>query len=65
MTHCKEPNCKFEAWRGRLCYKHWRESRGFTFDPRLKVFVKARDLAACCEIEDRASGQSPAADLYI
>jgi hypothetical protein len=32
MTHCKKLGCKFSPWRSRLCYRHFRESRGFVFD---------------------------------
>lgn len=30
----------FAAWRDRLCYRHWRESRGFIFDVVRKVFIR-------------------------
>jgi hypothetical protein len=40
MSHCKQPGCKLTPWRGRLCYQHWRESRGWIFDTQRKVFVK-------------------------
>jgi len=42
MTHCKHPGCKFAAWRGVLCYLHWKESQGFIFDAVQKLFVKAK-----------------------
>ena len=50
MIHCKKTDCKFEAWRRRLCYRHWRESQGFVFDPQLKVFVHAKSITARGEI---------------
>jgi hypothetical protein len=42
MSRCKQPECKFAAWRQRLCYLHWKESLGFVFDSVRKVFAKAR-----------------------
>jgi hypothetical protein len=41
-NRCKRSNCGFNAWRRRLCYTHWRKSRGFVFDALRKVFVKAK-----------------------
>jgi hypothetical protein len=40
MTYCAKRNCKFQPWRGRLCYTHWRISQGFFFDPERKSFIK-------------------------
>ncbi len=69
MIHCKKPECKFEAWRGRLCYKHSRESQGFVFDPQLRVFVKAQDLAVRSEMKiaarHRIVDASPRSDLML
>jgi hypothetical protein len=41
MGHCKKRGCKFSQWRDRLCYRHYREAQGFTFNAVLKLFVKA------------------------
>jgi len=35
----KKLGCKLTAWRGRLCYTHWRESQGQFFVPEQKLFV--------------------------
>ena len=40
MNHCKQPGCKFAPWRRRLCFRHWRYSQGFVFDPEQKAFIK-------------------------
>ena len=53
MIHCNKPDCRFEAWKGRLCYKHWRESQGFLFDPQLGMFVRAKSTPARGEMEAR------------
>jgi hypothetical protein len=42
MSRCKKPECKFNAWRQRLCYQHWRTSHGWTFNPLRKVFVRTK-----------------------
>jgi len=42
MTRCSKPGCRFYLYRGRLCYRHWRESQGFVFDAARKLFVKTK-----------------------
>jgi len=42
MIRCKQRGCMFAAWRARLCFTHFRESRGWLFDAARKVFVKAK-----------------------
>jgi hypothetical protein len=69
MIHCKKPECRFEAWRRRLCYRHWRESQGFVFDPELRVFVHATSTAARGETEARVAAeyrrQESGVDLFV
>jgi len=43
MSRCKKSRCKFAPWRQGLCYRHWRESRGFVFDLARKIFTRATD----------------------
>ncbi len=41
MSRCAKSGCKFNPWRGRLCFTHWKLSQGFAFDRERKVFVKS------------------------
>jgi len=42
MTYCTKPGCKFHQWRNGLCYSHFRQSQGYTFNPQRKTFIKAK-----------------------
>ena len=35
---CKK--CKCQEYRKGLCLTHWKESQGYVFDPKTKMFVK-------------------------
>ncbi len=41
MSRCKKRAYLFAAWRDRLCYRHWKESRGWVFDAVQKIFARA------------------------
>jgi hypothetical protein len=49
--HCKQPRCKLNPWRGRLCYAHWRESQGWAFDRQQKIFVRVRSADTSLSVE--------------
>jgi hypothetical protein len=62
MTHCARPGCKLKPWRGRLCYRHWRESQGDVFDLQLGKFVKAEVVRA--DTHSSATPQEESSSLF-
>jgi hypothetical protein len=39
-SQCSKPDCRLKSFHSGLCFTHYKESQGFTYDPEKKLFVR-------------------------